>query len=122
MPAAPRTLCLFDVDGTLSLARQQIKPATLDVLLGLRAAGTCAIGFLGGSNLAKILEQLQLAGRAPVLDEFDYGFAENGLTAFKAGRALDSQSFIGWLGEERYKQLVKFLLRYISELDLPVMR
>lgn len=38
------------------------------------------------------------------------------------GKQLASQSFIGWIGEEKYKEMVKFILRYISELDLPIMR
>jgi phosphomannomutase len=38
------------------------------------------------------------------------------------GEPLASQTFINWLGEEKYKKLVKFILRYISELDIPVMR
>lgn len=37
-------------------------------------------------------------------------------------KQLASQSFIGWIGEEKYKALVKFILRYISELDIPIMR
>lgn len=55
-------------------------------------------------------------------DFFDYGFAENGLIAYRAGKVLASQSFIGWLGEEKYKTMVKFILGYISQLDLPIMR
>jgi phosphomannomutase len=57
-----------------------------------------------------------------VLDEWDYGFAENGLTAFKLGKELPSESFIGFLGEERYKPLVNFILHYIADLDLPIKR
>jgi phosphomannomutase len=58
----------------------------------------------------------------PVIEQFDYCFAENGLTAFRLGKQLASQSFIGWIGEEKYKVMVKYILRYISELDLPIMR
>lgn len=57
-----------------------------------------------------------------VLEDFDYGFAENGLTAYRMGKELPSESFINWLGEEKYKKLVKFVLGYISKLDIPVMR
>ena len=57
-----------------------------------------------------------------VLDEFDYAFSENGLTAFKLGKALPSQSFINFLGEERYKPFVNFILHYIADLDLPIKR
>ncbi|KAF8199126.1 phosphomannomutase [Pholiota molesta] len=95
-------LCLFDVDGTLSLA----------LLRALRKK--VVIGFVGGSDLVKITEQLQ-TGQMNILDEWDYGFAENGLTAFKL-------VIIGFLGEERYKPLVNFILHYIADLDLPIKR
>lgn len=53
---------------------------------------------------------------------FDFSFSENGLTAFKLGKPLPSQSFIQWMGEEKYKKLVNFILKYIAELDIPVKR
>jgi phosphomannomutase len=57
-----------------------------------------------------------------VVDNFDYGFAENGLTAYKFGQELASQSFIKWIGEDEYKKLVKFLLHYIADMDIPIKR
>jgi phosphomannomutase len=63
--------------------------------------------------------------RSPLLTvfkDFDYCFAENGLTAYKSGQVLASQSFIGWLGEDKYKEIVKFVLHYIADLDIPVKR
>src|SRR2546430_9426928 len=80
-----------------------------------------AIGFVGGSDLAKQQEQLGTSS-VPVTTLFDFCFAENGLTAYRLGVPLDSTSFIGWLGEEKYKRLAKFCLRHIAGLDLPVMR
>lgn len=80
-----------------------------------------AIGFVGGSDLQKQQEQLGSTTR-PVATMFDFCFSENGLTAFKSGLPLASTSFISWIGEEKYKKLVKFVLRYVSELDLPIMR
>jgi len=53
---------------------------------------------------------------------FDFCFAENGLTAYRIGEELASSSFVGWLGEDKYKELVNFCLRYMSEIDLPVKR
>ena len=53
---------------------------------------------------------------------FDYAFAENGLTAYKMGKQLPSQSFIKYLGDERYKPLVNFILHYIADLDIPIKR
>ena len=56
------------------------------------------------------------------VDEFDYAFAENGLTAYKLGKPLESQSFINFIGEEKYKLLVNFILHYIADLDIPIKR
>lgn len=57
-----------------------------------------------------------------VIQEFDYAFAENGLTAYKTGKQLASQSFIKHVGEDRYKVLVNFILHYIADLDVPIKR
>jgi phosphomannomutase len=56
------------------------------------------------------------------IDDFDYAFAENGLIAYKAGKALESQSFIKHVGEDRYKILVNFILHYIADMDVPIKR
>ncbi|KAJ4473689.1 eukaryotic phosphomannomutase [Lentinula aciculospora] len=114
-----RKLVLFDVDGTLTLARQAVTPAVTKVLKDLR--NKVVIGFVGGSDFVKISEQLSVAG-SNVVDEFDYAFAENGLTAYKLGKLLPSQSFIQFLGEERYKPLVNFILHYVADLDIPIKR
>jgi len=53
---------------------------------------------------------------------FDFCFAENGLTAYRQGVALPSNSFIQWLGEDRYKPLANFILHYIADLDIPLKR
>jgi phosphomannomutase len=57
-----------------------------------------------------------------VIEDFDFAFAENGLTAYKLGKQLQSQSFIKFVGEERYKKLVKFILHYVADLDIPIKR
>ena len=80
-----------------------------------------AIGFVGGSDLAKQQEQLGTP-EINVTTLFDFCFSENGLTAFKLGVPLESNSFIRWLGEDKYKELVNFILRYLSELDIPIKR
>ncbi len=80
-----------------------------------------AIGFVGGSNLPKQQEQLGSAS-VNVISLFDFSFAENGLTAYKSGVPLASQSFIKWLGEPRYKELVNFILHYVADLDIPIKR
>jgi phosphomannomutase len=80
-----------------------------------------AIGFVGGSDFAKQQEQLGTS-EVPVTSRFDFCFAENGLTAYKSGVPLASQSFINWLGESKYKELIKFILHYIADLDIPIKR
>lgn len=80
-----------------------------------------AIGFVGGSDLAKQQEQLGTT-TIPVTSLFDFCFAENGLTAYKSGVPLASQTFINYIGEDNYKELVKFVLHYIADLDIPIKR
>ena len=60
--------------------------------------------------------------RNAAIDDFDFAFAENGLTAFKLSKPLESQSFIKFVGEERYKKLVNFILHYVADMDIPIKR
>nr|POE63259.1 phosphomannomutase [Quercus suber] len=80
-----------------------------------------AIGFVGGSDLAKQQEQLGTAS-IPVTTLFDFCFAENGLTAYRLGQPLAAHSFIKWIGEDNYKKLVRFVLHYVADLDIPIKR
>jgi len=114
-----KKLVLFDVDDTLTSPRQAVSSEVLATLRELRKK--VVIGFVGGSDFVKISEQLSANG-GNVLDDFDYAFAENGLTAYKLGKQLESQSFIKFIGEERYKTLVKFILHYVADLDIPIKR
>lgn len=112
----PKTLVLFDVDGTLTPARLVVSDEMKQTLQALRKK--VVIGFVGGSDLSKQVEQLG----DTVLQDFDYCFSENGLTAYKLGKELASQSFILWIGDEKYNKLVKFILRYLADIDIPVRR
>ncbi|KAH9004695.1 eukaryotic phosphomannomutase [Lactarius hatsudake] len=114
-----KKLVLFDVDGTLTPARQSVSPEMLQLLKELRKK--VVIGFVGGSDLVKISEQLSISG-SNAIDAFDFAFAENGLTAYRLGKPLESQSFIKFVGEERYKKLVNFILHYVADLDIPIKR
>ncbi len=80
----PDTICLFDVDGTLTPARRTVSAEMMDCLKWLKQH--CIIGFVGGSDLVKQREQLGEEG----LQLFDYMFAENGLQAFKDGKSISS--------------------------------
>ena len=132
------TICLFDVDGTLTPARlvrrppplaispnkanhrQSASPEILSILASLRTK--CAIGFVGGSDLNKQQEQIGKPAGVPVTTLFDFCFAENGLTAYKLGQELPSNSFIKWIGESQYQELVNFCLHYVADLQIPVKR
>ncbi|KAH6650734.1 eukaryotic phosphomannomutase [Chaetomium tenue] len=113
------TVVLFDVDGTLTPARLSASPEMLNLLERLRQK--VAIGFVGGSDLVKQQEQLGSAS-VNVTTMFDFCFAENGLTAYRLEEQLPSNSFIKWIGEEQYKELVRFVLHYIADLEIPVKR
>jgi len=92
----------------------------LDLLSRLRQK--VAIGYVGGSNFPKQQEQLGDPAGVDVRELFDFCFPENGLTAYKLGEELPSTSFIKWIGEDKYKDLARFILHHIADLDIPVMR
>ena len=79
------------------------------------------VGFVGGSDLAKQQEQLGTES-IPVTTLFDFCFSENGLTAYRMGKPMVSHSFIKWIGEDNYKKLVRFILHYVADLDIPIKR
>ena len=111
-------LVLFDVDGTLTPARKVIEAEFEEFLYSkLRAKAT--IGVVGGSDLAKVVEQLN---GDKVLHKFDYVFAENGLVHFEKGIEVSRQSIQKHLGEDLIKRLINFCLHYIADLDIPVKR
>lgn len=116
MSGRKRVLALFDIDGTLSPARAHASEEMKALLARLR--GVIFTGVVGGSDLVKQQEQLG----ANALQMFDYNFPENGLVAFREGKAFHSTSVVAHLGEERYKKLVNYCLRYIADLDIPIKR
>eukprot|EP00051_Salpingoeca_urceolata_P027444 m.481501 g.481501 ORF g.481501 m.481501 type:complete len:255 (+) comp22191_c0_seq1:64-828(+) len=112
----PSTLCLFDVDGTLTVPRLVITPEMKEFMVKLRAK--CVVGLVGGSDLVKVEEQMDNTART----SYDFVFAENGLTAFKGTQELETQSLLNYLGEENLKRVVNFALKYIADLDIPQKR
>ncbi|KAG0287003.1 Phosphomannomutase, partial [Linnemannia gamsii] len=54
--AYPDTICLFDVDGPLTIPRLEVSKEMEETLVELRKK--CVIGFVGGSDLSKQVEQL----------------------------------------------------------------
>lgn len=76
---------------------------------------------MGGSDLVKQQEQIGTSS-VNVTSLFDFCFAENGLTAIRLGKNLSSNSFVKWLGEDRYQNLINFCLKYIADVKLPKKR
>lgn len=109
-------IALFDVDGTLTVPRQAASTKMLSFLQDLRQ--NLPVGIVGGSDLSKIREQLG----SNVEKDYDYVFAENGLVAYKGGQLIATQSLKQFLGEEKLKTFINFVLHYIAELDIPIKR
>jgi len=107
------TLCLFDVDGTLTAARQRVTPVMEDFLQQLKKR--VRVGVVGGSDLVKIKEQLG----QDVIQKVDYVFAENGLVAYKNGELLAIQSIQAYMGEELLQDFINFCLNYMAKIKLP---
>ena len=143
--AEKKVIALFDVDGTLTPARKEVDPKVkqkgrrqnpcpvvilmfvshtttshlfqvIEFLAALRKKIT--IGFVGGSDLKKQLEQLG----PNVLEMFDFCFSENGLTAYKGSELIGQQSIAKFLGEEKLTQVLDWTLHYLSTIKIPVKR
>ena len=112
------TICLFDVDGTLTPSRNPAKPEMLEFLKTLSAK--VQLAWVSGSDIVKISEQL--GGRDTTLSLFKYCFAENGLVAYKEGNFLSKQDLAKHMGEKNIKDFVNFCLKYMAEIDLPKKR
>lgn len=113
-PENPRVMALFDVDGTLTLPRGDITPDMMSFMSQLSTKIT--VGIVGGSDLVKQEEQLGVG----IANVFPYNFSQNGLVAYKNGALLETQTLSQFLGESNVKRLVNWVLRYLSELDVPV--
>jgi phosphomannomutase len=83
-----KVIALFDVDGTLTVARKEVKPEMIEFLKQLRKK--VVIGTVGGSDLPKQKEQLG----DNVTDMFDFVFAENGLTALRGEDYVHRTSYL----------------------------
>ncbi|XP_072299842.1 phosphomannomutase 1-like isoform X2 [Eucyclogobius newberryi] len=111
-------LCLFDVDGTLTLPREKIDPRLDKFYQALRRK--VKIGIVGGSDYSKIAEQLGEGD--DVIHKFDYVFAENGTVQYKDGKLLSKQAIQNQIGEELLQDLINFCLSYMGLIKLPKKR
>lgn len=111
-------LLLFDVDGTLTMPRTSVTPEFEEFFYS-KVKPRATIGIVGGSDLEKMFEQLN--GKK-ILNEFDFVFPENGLVQIEKGKEVGKQDIIGHLGEPTLQRFINFVLRYLSELELPIKR
>lgn len=111
-----KLLFLFDVDGTLTPSRQKMTDEVREMLKSLRK--DYYIGFVGGSNIEKQIEQVG----DDCLTLFDYGFPENGLSFYKGEKLVTQKKFIDEIKENLYQEFVNFCLDYLSKVELPFKR
>lgn len=71
---------------------------------------------ISGSDLPKQEEQL---GEG-IVKMFPWNFSQNGLVAYKNGELLEIQTISKHLGEDNVKKIVNWVLKYLSELDIPI--
>jgi phosphomannomutase len=113
-----KTLALFDVDGTLTSARQKITSDMIEALKATQQKGI-VLATVGGSDLVKQKEQLG----EDILDSglYEWVFTENGLLAHQNGTEIHRQNFKSLIGEKVYQEFAKTVLQMIGKLDIPVM-
>uniref|UniRef100_W5N0Z1 Phosphomannomutase n=1 Tax=Lepisosteus oculatus TaxID=7918 RepID=W5N0Z1_LEPOC len=123
LPPGRKVLCLFDVDGTLTAARERRDPglARAPVPPGQQDR-TGQDGT--GRDPSKIARQSPDPGdlAVKIIHKFDYVFAENGTVQYKDGKLISKQAIQNQLGEELLQDLINFCLRYMGLLKLPKKR
>ena len=122
MAAQTRVLLLFDVDGTLTPWQNPIRPEMVELLHQI--SQTVDLAVVGGSGMTKIHEQLttNVSNPQALLALFQYIFTENGTVTYRGSELVSKRSIADFLGEDRLKELINFVLRYFSDMDLPVKR
>ena len=113
------SLLLFDVDGTLTVPRNQVSHSTLLFLSWLKKHhATIELGVVSGSDLGKLQEQLG----DNLLHIFDWVCTENGLVTYHKGKKVHSNCMVDEIGEGAYQLLVNIFLRCLSNIELPIKR
>lgn len=87
----------------------------IDTLLELRKHYT--IGYVGGSDFSKQLEQLNKH-----LPLFEWWFSENGLCSYRNGEEFHRANLSEQLGQDKLNKLVNYILGYLSMIELPIKR
>jgi phosphomannomutase len=109
-------IILFDIDGTLTEPRKKIQLKMIKTLLNLKHK--YKIGCIGGSDYEKAKDQIGENN----LFIFDYWFFENGLVYYKNQELQSIQNLKSFLGDDKIKKFVNYVLHYIADLDIPIKR
>lgn len=112
------TLLLFDVDGTLTHPRKIIEEDMLSTLKSIKNNPLIDIGFVGGSDINKQIEQLHQEN----FHLFDWRFSENGLYAYHKKECIHKRSFVESMGENHFKEFINICLGVLASLDCPIKR
>lgn len=111
-------LLLFDVDGTLTPPRNKIENEMLECLKKLKENPNFELGFVGGSDLNKQIEQLGQEN----FYLFNWRFSENGLLGYHNEDLIHQRSFVEELGEDVFKKFINNCLMILAGVDCPVKR
>jgi len=111
-------LLLFDVDGTLTIPRKKIEPEMVEMLQQMKHNEDVHLGFVGGSNVEKQLEQLGEEN----FDLFYWRFSENGLLSYMDNICIHEESFVKTMGEQHFQHLINIMLYVLSTIKCPVKR
>jgi len=79
----------------------------IDCLVKLKQQPDIDIGFVGGSDLEKQIEQLKEEN----FHLFDWRFSENGLLAYKNETYISKGSFVDELGGETFQETIDILTK-----------
>jgi phosphomannomutase len=113
-----KKLILFDIDGTLTVPRNKISSDMVNELKRLEIIENLELGFVGGSDLSKQIEQIGTEN----MNIFTWKFSENGLYSFYKDEVIHKKSIIDYLGEDKYQKLINVILEILSETIIPVKR
>ncbi|KAI8026721.1 hypothetical protein LOK49_LG02G01124 [Camellia lanceoleosa] len=78
--------------------------------------------FFRSNIMADCLTFYSMFAICAVINDYDDAFAENGHVAYKDGKLIGTQSLRSYLGEEKLKGFINFMLDYIADLDIPIKR
>ena len=113
-----KSLMLFVVDGTLTIPRIKMEKEMVDALTSIYNNEKYDIGFVGGSDLHKQIEQIGPEN----MHLFTWRFSENGLVSYYNDTLINKTSLLDKLGEDNYQKLINVCLLVLSETVIPVKR